>query len=491
MSLQKIAQTLRNEATNGGIITLDDALLESGTAFSTLVKTNLLRSTGNVLLNAKAADIPSDPQGNSFSFPAGIPVAKTDSFLNLSAVKVAVTISEVNATIQLQLSVSVTELAAGGNAKWIFSTSFPSLLGWPFDALALKLPQLLFIYGKNNLPPSLNEGLNFSSDFSLTNILAPVHQLLQIFGGNNVQLAPLSGQITQTKYGPTFVLDGSMKGIEPINLKALTVATPFIQASMNYVKPSGSNTQDYEPSGQIMMCAQTTLSGQQEPLDVFFILPYTTSASSLNMVIAPKPGSVATSINSLGQWMAGKSWNDFFSTPPADRLLPFLSNFGLQSYSLNFTLGNFSILSTGLAVGTLKPWVIVPDKLVMSKFSVGWQLIDPFGAAHNSISILGQLDMHGKNGEILSFTGSILLPDLQLSFTLSSEQKLTAAQWLQTIVSAFGGGDIPAHLNDALSTFSLKVMLLSMDVPNENLTFTLAGEFTVGDKPVDFNIYLS
>lgn len=490
MSLQSIAQTLYNEASNGGVITLNDALLDSGTAWATLVQTALLRQQGNVLLSAHAADIPTNPSGDRFTFPAGLPTVPDDSFLNLLGNAVSVTIVQVGAAYEVQLTIQLTALAAGGSTPWVFSNSFSSLLGWPFDALPLAAPQFVFCYGQEGLPAGTSEGLNFASAFSLTGVLAPIAQLLQVFGYDSPALEPLRGLISQTEYGPSFALGGAIAGVPPLDLTALTVANPTVQAVMAYAETPEDPQNRYQPWGQIVLTTTTELSGQPDPLQVSFILPYSTTASYLTLLIAPQPGSVTTSINSLGQWMAGSTWDSFFVDTPASVLLPYLSTFGLQSYTLTFTLGTFSVMSTGMAVGTLQPWVILEDKLVMTKFSVGWQLIDPFGACYNSLAIQGQLDMFGSGSDQITFTGAILLPDLQLSLALFSKTEMTAAQWLQTIVTGFGGGTIDPYITEALSAFSLKLMLFDMDVPNETMSYTLAGAFTVGDHPVDFNVFL-
>lgn len=490
MSLQTIAQTLHNEASNGGIVTIDDVLLGSGTAFATCVQASLLRQQGNVLLTANAADIPTNTSGDSFTFPAGLPTTTSDSFLNLVGNTVSVTIAQVGDVYELQLTIQLTQLAAGGSTAWVFSDSFDSLLGWPFDALPLTAPVFIFCYGQSGLPTGTSEGLNFQTDFSLTGELAPIAQLLQLFGYTTPALEPLRGLITQTEYGPAFTLNGAVAGIAPLDLTALTVANPTVQAVMGYVKPSADPQAPYTPWGQIVLNASTVLSGQTDPLQVSFVLPYSPTASYLTLVIAPQPGSLTTSINSLGQWMAGSTWDRFFENTPASVLLPYLNTFGLQSYSLSFTLGTFSVMSTGIAVGTLQPWVIIEDKLVMTSFSVGWQLIDPFGASYSSLAIQGQLDMFGSGADQITFTGAILLPDLRLSLALYSQTEMTAAQWLQTIVTGFGGGTIDPYITDALSAFSLKRMLFDMDVPNEALSYTLAGSFVVGDHPVDFNLFL-
>lgn len=483
MSLQTIAQTLHNEALQGNLITIDDALLGSGTAFSTLVAGSLLRTQGNVLLTANASAIPQNPAGNSFTFSAGIPAVAADSFLNLSGNAVTVSISQAGNVYQVQLTIALRQSVGGDALGWVFSDSFPATFGWPFDALPLNGPQFIFLYGQNDLLP---EGLNFESSFSLTGVLAPIGWFL----GLSPALDPLAGLITQTPYGPEFVLNGPVAGVPEVNLTALIINSPTIQASMGYLAFSPAQGTYSEPWGQISLSATTTLPGVQNPLIVTIAIPYIGTADYLTLTIAPLPGSVSTSINELDQWMATKSWDDFFTGTPASVLLPYLNTFGLQSYTLSFTLGTFSVMSTSISVGTLTPWVIIPDKLVMPTFSVGWQLIDPFGAAYSSIAIQGQLDMFGSGSDQVTFTGAILLPELRLSLALFSQTEMTAAQWLQTIISGFGGDTLPQYITDALSAFDLKQMLFAMDVPNQLLSYTLAGSFTVGDNPVDFNLYL-
>ena len=489
MTLQEIAQKLRNEASSGGIVTIDDALLDSGTAFGQLVQSSLLRSQGNVLLSAQASDIP-NPVGNSFSFPAGIPGLAGNSFLNLANQAVTATISQAGSKFQVQLQIGLTQKYGGGSVTWVFSTSFPNLFGWPFDAIPFSSPTFNFVFAPAEPPAGLSPGLNFSSPYSLTNILAAVQALLETLGVAP-QLQPMAGLITQSAAGPVFTLQGSL-GVPTLNLTALEVQSPYVGLSMNYVRPPDS-TAAFEPSGLMFVGANTELldaTNQSVQLTTIFQLPLMDSAQTLSMAIVPTT-ETSTSLDNIGRWMAGASWDAFFSQPPANVLLDFLRTFGLRSYGLQFTLGNFSVQSSSLSVGTLKPWTPITgnNNLVVSEFSVNWTLLDPFsGNAQNTVALTAVLDMFGS-GQV-TFTGAILLPQLQLSLGLKSAPDMTAAQWLQTIVSAFGGPTLPTWLTSALSGFSLKTMLFLADITAETMTYTLAGSFTVCEKPVDFNLFI-
>ena len=70
----------------------------------------------------------------------------------------------------------------------------------------------------------------------------------------------------------------------------------------------------------------------------------------LSLAIVPATDT-STSLDNIGRWMAGQSWDEFFSQEPAKQLLPFLQTFGLRAYGLQFSLGTFSIQSSSLSVG--------------------------------------------------------------------------------------------------------------------------------------------
>ncbi|HTD57077.1 MAG TPA: DUF6603 domain-containing protein [Silvibacterium sp.] len=491
MTLQQIAQTLRNQASSSGIVTIDDTLLGSGSAFGDLVKSSLLRTQGNVLLNAKAADIP-DPAGNSLSFPAGIPAQGSDSFLNLANQTVTATISQVGSVFQAELEIGLTQKYGGGNLTWVFSTSFPNLIGWPFDAIPFSSPVFILVFAPAQPPAGLSAGLNFQSAFGLTNILAAVNDLLATLE-KSPQLQPMKGLIAQSPYGPVFSLEGSL-GVPTLDLTALQVGSPYVGLSMNYGRPAGS-TDPFQPYGLMYVGAIANLADaadQTVSLKTIFQLPLVDESPMLSLVIVPATDT-STSLNNIGRWMAGKSWDEFFAQEPAKQLLPFLQTFGLRSYGVQFSLGKFSILSTSLSVGTLKPWHPIPGNknLVVSDFYVNWTLLDPFGAADSSVAISATLDMFGASGgDKITFAGAILIPQLQLSLVLQSGPNLTAAAWVEKIVTSFGGPSPDPWFSNALSGFTLNLMVFTLDVTAETMTYQLAGGFTVGEKPVDFDLFV-
>ena len=491
MSLNDILSTLQQEAQRTGQVTLDDALLGSGTAFAEMVQTSLRRQEGNLIFTAQAGTIPATsppPTNTSFSFLAGVPTNSADSFLNLRGNATMVTISMVNNVAQVQVDVQLTVLQAGGTTPWVFSQSFPELLGWSFDLLPLSNQLFTIVFAPQQVPDGLSEGLNFSAPFTLTNILGPVQALLALYGETAVQ-QPLAGVLAPSAQGVTFALEGSL-GIPAMDLTALIINAPYIRAYMNYARPRGSSGA-YEPMGQVAIGATTSLvnsAGTSINLDVFFDLPAQTTTSVLTLNINPVD-STSTSLSNIGSWMAGQSWDDFFASPSASQLLPFLDTFGLLGYSLTLSLNSVSILSTSLTVGTLSTWVISEGKLEVPTFYVTWMLIDPFGAFSNTLSLSGQLDMFGSTeGEQLIFTGSLLLPNLQLSLALASPNPMTAGEWLDTIVTAFGGEPVSQDVLTAMESFSIQNIAFWMDVEAEAMSYSMAGSLAIGTQDVAFQV---
>lgn len=489
MTLQQLADQLRQEASNNSTVTLDDNLLGSGGAFGQAVIADLLRTAGNIILTANAANIPANPTGSSFSFTAGIPTTPADSFLNLSNQAVTVTISQVGTIYQVELDVQLTvAYVTGAGIPWVFSSSFPGLLGWPFDSMPFSAQAFQFVFAPNQLPAGLSNGLNFSAGIVLTGLLQAVSDFLATFGVQ-ATLQPLAGSIVQTAYGPTFDLRASL-GVPSIDMTALVVDSPFVGISMQYVKVKGS-TEAYQPSGLMYLGAATDLvnsSSTTVSLTTIFRLPLQGTMPILSLAIKPTTAN-DTSINNLGSWMAGQSWDSFFAQAPANSLLPYLNIFGLRSYAMEFNLGTYSIDATTLCAGTLAPWYVIPgnQNLVVRQFAVTWTVFKPLTNPQSMLAINCVMDMFGDG--TVTFTGSILLPDLRVTLALASGPQMTAAQWLQTIVTAFGGSTVDPWLTSAMSGFTLQQMIFSVDTPTQMGDYTLVGGFTVCDTPVNFNLY--
>lgn len=493
MSLQTIASQINSEITSSGQFIIDDNLLGSNGGFSAMVIASLRRAAGNLIFKTTAT---AQPQNNQLVYTAGVPAAATDSFLNLLGNATTIVFTEVNNVAQVQINVQLTTLAAGGTTPWVFSRSFPELLGWSFDQLPLSSQQFIIVYAPQQLPQGYEAGLNFSAPFTLTNILTPVQQLLTLYGYTAVQ-QPLAGVLAPSPQGVVFNLQGTL-GIPSINMTALLVNEPYIRAYMNYGRPQASQG-DYEAMGEIAIGAITSLVSIVDDqdvtvnLDVYFQLPPQSNTNTLTLYIMPADAT-STSIANLGNWMAGQTWNEFFQEGDSSELLTLLSTFGLRAYSMTFSLTSVYILSTSLTVGTLQPWIVPVGNMVMPTFYVTWMLIDPFNAFSNTISLFGELDMFGSvEGQKLIFTGALMLPALQLSLTLASPNPMTAGEWLNTIVTAFGGSPVDQYIIDALEPFTIKTITFWTDVTQELLSYTMSGSLLLGaagtDAPeVDFNV---
>lgn len=489
MTLQEIAEQLRQEASSTGTVILDDILLGSGQAFRQAVSADLLRTAGNIILSANAANIPANPSGSSFSFSAGIPTIAADSFLNLSNQAVTVTISQVGTVFQAEVDIQLTVAYLTGTAiPWVFSSSFSALLGWPFDSMPFSAQAFQFVFAPAQVPAGLSNGLNFRANIVLTGLLQAVSDFLATFSVH-AAIQPLAGLITQTTYGPTFDLTASL-GIPTIDMTALVIDSPFVGISMDYVKVKGSN-ENFESSGLLYLGATTALVNSNSTtvsLTTVFRLPLQGPMPILSLAIKPTTPT-DTSLNNLGSWMAGQSWDNFFSQAPASSLLPYLNIFGLRSYALEFNLGTYSIDASSLCVGTLDEWYVIPgnQNLVVRQFAVTWTVFQPFSNPQSMLAINCVMDMFGDG--TVTFTGSILLPGLTVTLALASGPEMTAAQWLQTIVTAFGGGTVTPWLTSAMSGFTLQQMIFTIDTPTKLGSYTLVGGFTVSDTPVNFNLY--
>ena len=489
MTLQEIAQRLRQEATAGGTVTLNDALLGSDGAFARAVAADLLRAAGDIILAAGADAIPVDPPGPSFSFVAGVPTTAADAFLNLSNEAVTVTIEERDGVCQVELIIQLTVAYQTATAlPWVFSASFPQLLGWPFDAMPFSAQAFSFVFAPVQAPAGLANGLNFSAEIVLIGLLKAVADFLATFA-KAPSPQPLAGLITQTEYGPTFDLRASL-GVPTIDMTALVIESPFVGISMDYVKVQGS-AEEFEGSGLLYLGAATEFVNSGNAtigLTTISRLPLQGTLPILSLAIKPTTAA-DTSLANLGAWMAGQSWDSFFASGPASELLPYLDVFGLRSYGMEFNLGTFSIDAVTLCAGTLEDWYVVPGNtnLVVRQFAVTWTVFKPFSNPQSMLAINCVMDMFG-DGRV-TFTGAILLPGLRVTLALASAPDMTAAQWLQTILTAFGGGEVPAWLADAMGGFTLSEMIFTIDQPTQLGTYSLVGGFTVCDTPVDLDLY--
>lgn len=492
MSLQSIANQINSEISSNGQFILDDNLLGSDGGFSAMVVASLRRSAGNLIFTAHQTV---QPVGNVLTIAAGVPVVPADSFLNLLDNAATVVITEVNGVAQVQINVQLTTRVSGGTLPWVFSQSFPELIGWAFDLLPLSSQQFIIVYAPVQLPQGYEAGLNFSAPFTLTNILTPVQQFLTLYGYTAEQ-QPLAGVLAPSAAGVKFNLKGTL-GIPAIDMTALVINEPYIRAYMDYGRPQGTSV-DYEPMGEIAIGALTSLLNSDNVsvnLDVYFqLLPYP-NLDTLSLYIIPADAT-STSLANIGNWMAGQSWDEFFRDGDAAELLTLLNTFGLRSYSMTFSLTSVNVLSTSLTVGTLEPWVVPFGNMVMPTFYVTWMLVDPFDAFINTISLFGELDMFGSvEGQKLIFTGALLLPQLQLSLSLASPNPMTAGEWLNTIVTAFGGTPVDQYIIDALEPFSIDTITFWTDVTQEVLSYTMSGSLLLGapgsDAPqVDFNVHI-
>ncbi len=424
MNSQQLADLLQQQAAAAPHeIRLNDQILGI-TGLDALVKADLARADGTLILIVNPATIPADPPATGFTLSANVP-GGTDGFLSLDARDCSIQFLIGN-TIDLILTIN-TRLSDGTAVPWVFSTSFPQLANQPYDSLTLANPQLIFSTGGSGTPPA---GLNFNGLLALDGLFATIANLIGV-----ADQYALTGAIAYNSIGFNFDLQANLNipsqtlaGIITLqNLFAGVALTPmqsdgeageltslYLGATVVFANTNGDElplgVQAQMPlnssSGQILIlsvrpqvltvpvnqasraAAVTTITTAQphnlKPnnyatvaglTDTSFNGVYTvvstpssttfTYAQS-NLPDATSSGGTAatgldTSLDSLGSLIGGQTWDSFFSGP-GSVLEPYFSTFGLLGYSTTFTLSpSISITAISLSVGTLSPWTLWDD----------------------------------------------------------------------------------------------------------------------------------
>src|SRR3954451_7207438 len=171
LSAQQLATLLIQQVTATGRISLSEASVPIA-GLDDLVKSDLRRK-GPLLLGAKVADILANPPSTGFSVTTVVP-SGDDGFLGLAGRTAMLQFLVTATSIDLVLTVS-TRKTPGGNAPWVFSTSFPETAYLPYDELSLENPQLVLSTGASSTPP---KGLNFDGTLDLTGIFKAAADLV-------------------------------------------------------------------------------------------------------------------------------------------------------------------------------------------------------------------------------------------------------------------------------------------------------------------------
>ena len=486
MTLKELAQELINQVSGPKHqITLDDSTLGT-TGVDELIRSSLGREAGNVILQATAADIPPDPPPTGFSFPCLLPASADDSFLKLLSNNCAITFTQKDSgAIEFYLEVNL--FSANGQAKkWVFSDSFALLGDFVYDKIDFTSPFFVFATdGVTIAKGAFERGLSFTSPLTLKGPYAVVDALLQA-AHVTPRLGSMSGLITGAEK-PSFDLKASL-GIDSISLILVSLHKSEIGAVYKIDQKKADGEDGADITSFIYLSGVVPLAnsaGTEVNLRTTTFLDPTSKELSMRVSILPD-GPFDTSLAQIGSLVGGQAWDTFFSGP-SSVLLQFLKNFGLKSYTLSFTINPLAISLSDMVIGTLQPWVIQENKLVMNFFDVDWLLISPTSNPINQLTLLGELQMFGENNFI--FDARIEIPDLRITASFKGEVTFSLVEWFNIVIQKFGMAPLPPDVVEALGSFTLREIYFSIQVgAAPSLSFNCAGSMNVGDKEVGFQV---
>jgi hypothetical protein len=189
MTVQDLVQLLQQQAASAPHqIILNDAAL-GRSDLDNLIKQQLQRSAGNILVVVNPNDIPTNPPVTGFSLSGFLPSNQANSFLNLTNKDVTVNFVMNGTVIDFTLDVTLTK-ENNLPASWSFGTSFSDMPGSGLDSLDLSDPHFILAtfatpYMQNS-QLALSVGLNFYSPLSLS---GPLDAVATLISKNPVQLS--------------------------------------------------------------------------------------------------------------------------------------------------------------------------------------------------------------------------------------------------------------------------------------------------------------
>ena len=496
-----LAQKLKQQATPAPhYITLDDATLER-TGVDATISDFLLRK--NVLMVVDPSTIPDDPPPSGFTLTGTLPTSEDDTFFSLTGRDCSVTFVQNGSVIDFQLPVNP-ESEEGSYVTWRFSDSFgPSTT--LFNNLPITDPR--FLFATYDVSSSSKTGLNFTSGLPLIGVLADVPALIGGSTSRALAAAPegsavpeansstytLQGLISQIEQGTTFDLQASLN-TPTVDITFIQITSPFVGAMLTYEEQeveaesgwlleggSGGDVENGEAEqlvaadkkwsavSQIYVGAGIDInnsSGTSVPLEIRAILPLQSGIPLMLFRVGPPPGFI-TSINDIGELVAGNTWNEFF-TGPAAQLQPYVATFGLMSFTVKVNLTKLSVISLNLEAGISEPWKFFNDMFVMNSFDVSWVIISPTTNTLQNAEISSEIVLF--NNPAFTFTVDMLLPDLFISGEYANTVSFTMAEIVEQ-VNSFFGFSLPVPPDD-MATFSFGNFTTTIDVPGSIFTFS-------------------
>jgi LysM repeat protein len=344
---QELADALRLQASKDSTIQVNDALLGIA-GFDDLVKADLQRSDGTLILSVFPSQIPQNPPASGFTITAaGVP-AGGDGFLHLDGRWVSIQFA-FGATLDVTLTVRTQQQADGTSVSWALSDSFQEVAFNGYDQVALANTQLTLA------TTAAQNGLQLASTLRPSGVLQAAETLL-----NLSTTFPLAGNIQHDAKGNlSFALDAHL-GIPTFGIEGvLTLQKPVIELDYTTLVADDGTLQKFTNIGiAATISAGSTSSAAgaadgQVVLEVKIGMPLGNNDSPL-LQLAVIPQGFTASLLSLGSLVAGQSWDDFFNGPAAV-LKPYFATFGFIGYTMTFST-SASVTALTLRVGTLQAW---------------------------------------------------------------------------------------------------------------------------------------
>ncbi|HTO78756.1 MAG TPA: hypothetical protein VMJ31_03170, partial [Methylocystis sp.] len=171
ISAQQLAKILKQQAAASGEIRVNDALLEI-TGLDDLIRRDLSRPDGVLILTVDASQIPDSPPNSGFTVGnAAVPAGETKGFLQLDNRLASITFA-FGTTIEVTLTLSPQKYSNGAAAPWVLSTSFPELADQAYDQIELADTQLMLATA------TPQTGLALTSELTVSGVLKAIEDLL-------------------------------------------------------------------------------------------------------------------------------------------------------------------------------------------------------------------------------------------------------------------------------------------------------------------------
>lgn len=485
MTLQELAdRIIQQAAPEPHQVTLNDATLERA-GVDALIQQTLLRSAGNILLIVDPDTIPTDPANSGFSITGFLPLEDVDSFLNLKDNSVEVHFVTIDGIIEFQLDINLNEIN-GGLASWALSDSFTNLKGMPFEQVNFSSSHFIFsTYTASSEGNVIETGLKLSSSVSLAGPFSDVEMLLRATNNEVIESGyQVEGLIEQTIQGTQFQLRGTLN-LPSIDLSIMQLEVPYLGLSLTPYQNENGNLTDLTMLYLGGLVNLQNSEGTAVGLDVLATMPYMGSSAMLTFTILPQ-STFETSLSHLGSLIGGSTWDDFFSGP-ANVLKPYLDTFGLRFFATDVMLSPFKIFSWQLDAGTLSPWTVLENLVVLNFFNASWQMVSPNATATETLTLEGELKLFDDPSYL--FDAYIEIPNLFISCSFIGDLTFSIGNFLDNIAAAFDSSNpVPDYVQSMLTEFTLNEIYLFEDIPANYIGLNCQGNLAVASGDLEFRV---